>query len=212
MSECGQGIFKVHGREMKFSKEELLSILEQHYDTEITVPATSVNALNIPTVGKWFEVNPQAINERLFQAKRNDERQEQTRKLILEALENVKNNPEKYGKKFKTLIPEKTWESKKIAELTELAYELGDHNADWVEQALEWAQRICNGESWRKVCNNFDTIYWCRIVIWKNGNARRIGGSYRHCFRYAPSYVGDYYFYSDSVSDYGVPLVVCYEK
>ena len=36
-----------------------------------------------PEEAKWFEVNPEAINQKIFKAERDDRRQEQTRRLIL---------------------------------------------------------------------------------------------------------------------------------
>lgn len=131
-----------------------------------------------PTVGEWFEVKPQAIDQRLFETKREDYRQEAARKLILQAFAKMKNNPEKYGKNFETMMPKKTWDFKTVAELKEMASKLGDHNADWIEQALEWAQRIANGESWKAICNDKDTVRWFRLVVWKNGSARLAGGPY----------------------------------
>ena len=160
MKICGQEMkvtLPIHGRERTFSEQELIAILEKHFSNETTEKATTANVAKVPTEDQWFEVNPQAINQGLFQKKRKDERQEETRKLILEAFAEVNSSPEKYGRKFKTMMPNTTWISKTVGELKELACELGDHNADWVEQALEWAQRICNGESWETVCNNVDT-------------------------------------------------------
>jgi len=70
-----------------------------------------------PTEGVPFEVNPLAIDQRLFQTKRNDESQEETRQWILEAFAEAKANPEKYGKTFYTLIPEKKWIYKSVPNL-----------------------------------------------------------------------------------------------
>lgn len=141
----------VHGRERTFSEQELIAILEKHFSNEATEKATTANVAKVPTEDQAFEVNPQTINQSLFQKERKDRRQEETRQLILEAFAKVKSNPKKYGRKFKTMMPKKTWRSKTVEELKQLACKLGDHNADWVEQALEWAQRICNGESWEAV-------------------------------------------------------------
>ena len=153
MKICGQEMkvtLPIYGREKTFSEQELIAILEKYFSNEATEQTTTANVAQVPTDDQWFEVNPRAINQSLFQKKRKDERQEKTRKLILEAFAEVKSSPEKYGKKFKTMMPKKTWTSKTVEELKQLACKLGDHNADWVEQALEWAQRICNGESWEQ--------------------------------------------------------------
>ena len=176
-------ILPVHGRERTFSEQELIAILEKHFSDKVNEQATTANVAKVPTEGQWFEVNPQAITQNLFQKKRKNERQEKTRNLILEAFAEMQSSPEKYRRKFKTMMPMKTWTSKTVEGLNLLACELGDHNADWVEQALEWAQRICNGESWEAVCNNADTANWYRLVVWKNGYARPVGGSriYNDC-------------------------------
>ena len=163
-----------------------------------------------PTEGKWFKVNPLAINQQLFKRKRSDYQQEQTRQLILKAFEEMKNNP-KYAKPFKTMMPEKTWESKTVGELKELASKLGDHNADWVEQALEWAQRIANGESWEKICNRSDMANWYRLVVWKNGDTRLVGGSRKVDFYNSASGVSSFSYHGDVNVDYAVPLVVLYK-
>lgn len=202
----------VHGRKRTFSEKELIAILEKHFSNETTEQATTVNVLKVPTEDQWFEVNHQGINQSLFQEKREDGRQEETRKLILDAFAEVKNSPEKYGRKFKTMMPKKTWDSKTVEELKQLACELGDHNADWVEQALEWAQRICNGESWEAVCNNADTSNWYRLVVWKNGYGRLVGGSRLISRNYPASDVIFYDYYSNFRINYTVPLVVLYEK
>ena len=202
----------IHGRERTFSEKELIAILEKYFSNEATEQATTAKVAQVPTEDQWFEVNPQTINQSLFKKNRKDERQERTRKLILEAFAEVKSSPEKYGRKFKTMMPKKTWTSKTVAELKQLACEFGNHNADWVEQALEWAQRICNGESWEAVCNNADTANWYRVILWKNGYARLVGGS-RHDDNYFPASddLSDDYFSFNSF-DNTVPLVVLYEK
>ena len=186
---------QVNGREMTFSEQELSSILGEHFSSKTT----------------WFEVKPQAIDQKLFEKKRNNKRQEETRQLILEAFAEMKNNPEKYGKNFKTRMPQKRWSSKTAAQLIEMASNLGDHNANWVEQALEWAQRIANGESWEAICNDKDTADWYRLVVWKKGKAWRVGGSVHDDSDSSASNVDDYG-YLDGCSLYNaVPLVVLYE-
>ena len=202
----------IHGRERTFSEKELIAILEKYFSNEATEQATTAKVAHVPTEDDWFEVNPQTINQSLFKKNRKDERQERTRKLILEAFAEVKSSPEKYGRKFKTMMPKKTWTYKTVAELKQLACEFGNHNADWVEQALEWAQRICNGESWEAVCNNADTANWYRLVVWKNGYARLVGGSRCNGNFYPASDVDFIDCYSSRRICNSVPLVVLYEK
>lgn len=201
---------QVNGQEMTFSEQELTAIVEEHFSTKTTKKA--IKAAEKPVEGKRFDVNPLAIDQKLFEKKREDSRQETTRKLIQEAFTMVKKNPEKYAKPFQTLMPEKTWESKILEEFKKLAESLGDCIADWVHQALEWAQRIANGESWEAICNEADTATWYRLVVWKNGYTRLVGGSRENCNCSPASDVG-----SDGCNSYdsiyhSVPLVVLYKK
>lgn len=130
-----------------------------------------------PMEEKWFDVNPHTINRNLFQIERDETFQEFIRNLILEAFTELDNHPEKYGKPFKTMFPKKTWDVKIVEELNKIATDLGDHMTDWVEQSLEWAQSITNGETWEDICKKEDTSNWYRLIVWKNGYAKRIGGS-----------------------------------
>ena len=201
---------QVNGQEMTFSEKELIAIVEKHLSSETTQKTTMAKVAQKPTEDAWFEVKPQAIDQKLFKNKRTDNRQEVTRKLILEAFTEMKDNPEKYGKNFKTMMPKKTWSSKTVAQIKEM----GDHHANWVEQALEWAQRIANGESWEDLCNAKDTANWYRVVVWKNGYARLVGGSVCNDVDFPASDVGDvdYDMFNDDiyVND-TVPLVALYE-
>lgn len=106
-------------------------------------------------------------------------------------------------------MPKKDWRIRYVSDLEKIAYNLGDHNAYWVEQALEWAQRIANGERWEAVCNDFDNARCFRLVIWKNGHHRFVGGSYNR--RKAASDVSSIEYYGYSRPEYAVPLVVLYE-
>ena len=213
MKICGENMkvtLTVHGRKRTFSEQELKAILEKHFSIEATENVTTSKVL---TEGQWFEVNPLGIDQTLFKTKKKDVRQEGTRELILEAFAELKRNPEKYGKKFKTMMPYKTWLSKTVGELKELASNLGNHNADWVEQALEWAQRITNGESWEAICNEADTADWYRLVVWKNGYSRFVGGSRHRITNKPASAVGLCDCGSGVITYYDiVPLVVLYEK
>lgn len=202
----------IHGREKTFSEQELIAILEKHFSNEVAEQAVTVTVAQRPTEEQWFEVNPQTIEQRLFLRKRKDKWQEETRKLILEAFAEVENNPEKYGRKFKTMMPRKTWLYKTVEELKLMACLVGDRNANWVEQALEWAQRIYNGESWETVCNNVDTANFYRLVMWKTGFARLVGGSRADGNDYPASGVHCDDFGSSASFCNAVPLVVLYEK
>lgn len=202
---------QVNGREMTFSEQELSSILEEHFSSKTTQQTTTVKVAQKPTEGEWFEVKPQAINQKLFETKRPAVRQENTRRLILEAFVEMQNEPEKYAKKFFTMMPKKTWRHKTFVELEEMASKLGDHNANWVEQALEWAQRIANGESWEAICNDNDTANWYRLVVWKSGYARHVGGSVCNNHDLPASCVADFDCSELDSLEYTVPLVVSYK-
>ena len=209
------------------SSKDILFLPASHINDFTHYPNNSVNSVvplvvlyntkttkkDIPTESKWFNVNPLAINQKLFKKEREDLRQESTRNLILEAFTKVNEYPEKYGRSFQTMIPNKTWESKTIKELKELATSLGDCVADWVHQVLEWAQRIANGESWEAVCNETDTANWYRLVVWKNGYSHLVGGSHEDVLIDCPaSHVYDYDYDPSSRVKLTVPLVVSYNK
>lgn len=168
-----------------------------------------------PVEGVPFDVNPLGIDRNLFKEKREDSQQELTRKLILEAFDKLDKN-QKYGKPFKTLMPKNIltpWDHQTVGGLRKIATVLGDHMADWVEQALEWAQRIANGETWEAVCNKPDTANWHRMIMWKNGYSRSVGGSRKcevsHCK--PASKVDSYDFDDGSIISIAVPLVVLYK-
>ena len=200
---------QVDGREMTFSEKELVAIVKEHLANKA---AMEEKAAQKPTEGKWFQVNPCAINQELFQKKREDESQEETRQHILAAFAEARNNPEKYGKPFKTLRPQKTWHSTTVWELKRLAKKLGDHNANWVEQALEWAQRIQNGETWETICNEPDTANWHRLVVWKTGYAHAVGGAC-WCYNTSPAaYVSGLGYGLGGEFYDTVPLVVSYTQ
>lgn len=197
----------VGGREKTFSEEELTAILEKYFSNVASEEANH-EVVQKPEEGKWFEVNPETINQKLFEERRKDSQQEEARKLIQEAFAAVKSNPEKYASSFKTLMSEKTWNYKTVAELKELATILRDHMADWVEQALEWAQRIQNGESWETLCNDVDTANCYRLIAWKNGYTRLVGGSRKFSNNIPASGVSNGNYYSDDELSNTVPLVV----
>lgn len=206
-------ILQVDGREIVLSEEELVDIVKEHYaNKEATEqPTKAKQKPEKPKERVLFEVNPLAIDQTLFQTKRDDESQEWTRQWILDAFAEAKANPKKYGKRFYTLRPEKTWTVKTAQELKEYASKIGDHEADWVEQGFELAQRIYNGETWEAVCNEVDTAPWYRVIIWKNGHTRLVGGARHDHGNYAASDVGNYDYSPNYEFRNSVPLVVLYK-
>jgi len=194
------------GREMIVSEVKNIYILED--DLESNQNETEISEK--PTEGKWFKVNPLAIDKTLFKEERVSSRQESIRLLILDAFEELKKNL-KYAKPFKTMMPQKTWDRKTVKELKELASNLGNHNADWVEQAFEWAQRIANGESWEDVCDKKDTANWYRLIVWKDGYTRIIYGARECDDNNRATYISRYGYREYYSMSYTVPLVVSYE-
>ena len=164
--------------------------------------------VSTPAEGRYFKVTPKNIDHNLFTDKRSDEQQETTRQIIVQALLLVDSNPEKYGKPFVTTMPEKTWKVKTVKEIAEIADTLGGHMANWVEQALEWAQRITNGHTWKDICNRPDTANWYRLVKWQNGKIRRIGGSSKIGVNIPASDVETYSYKNNYIVFNTVPLVV----
>ena len=207
-----QVILTVLGRKCVFSEEELTAILERHFSDK-EAKATREVALPVtvrPTEGEWFRVNPATINREIFQESRENVREETTRLYILDAFSQLENNPGKYDRTFETLMPQKFWEWKTSEELKSLSAVLGHHMADWVEQALEWAQRIQNGETWEDICTSSDTAKWFRLVTWKDGHPRLIGGStlrFPNGCQFA-SHVDDVYREPDEEIYWAVPLIV----
>lgn len=199
----------VNGREMIFSDEELVDILEKYY-ADLEIKNSNKKVIAKPTEGEWFEVNPKTINQKLFQSKRDDIIQEDTRQQILKAFDEVKRNPEQ-NKPFETFMPTKTWEAKNLRGFRDLAKCFGDRMATRVEYYLELAQRISNGESWEAICNEPDTANWFRVVEFGANEGCFCGGS--RCSNVKDSAAMCYDRFHDTYVCYknAVPLVVRYK-
>lgn len=202
----------VNGLEMNFSEEELATIVKGHLDRKAL---DTEKVARTPTEDQWFRVIPLSIDPKLFEEKRENRRQEETRRLILEAFAEIKINPEKYGRNFKTMIPKKTWHRVQTTDkFGQIACNLGyNYNmADWVEQCLEWAQRIQNGEAWETLCNKSDTANWYRAIICKNGNVTIVGGSAkRNSSTFHATFAGFDFYDLCCAREYTVPLIVRYD-
>lgn len=213
MKICGQEMkvtLPIHGRERTFSEQELIAILEKYFSKE--APKHTSIAKN-PTEGKFFRVDPMKIDRSRFEKPMSEKSWESTRKIIQEAFVEVDKHAEKYAYPFSTLIPMKSWSDyKTVPELKKYATELGGHMADWVEWALELAQRIVNGESWEVICNYADNLQFHRMIVWKNGYCRIIGGSTKLSNDSPASKVHNYNYSDVDVSSLAVPLVVLYKK
>ena len=199
----GKITLHVNGQEMTFSKQRLSNLLEKHFSSKMT-----------PTEGEWFEVKPMAIDQKLFKKKRIDPFQEEIRQLILKAFDRMKCNPKKYGQDFRTMMPESARHYKTETQLIEMATKLGDHCADWVEQALEWAQQIANGLSWETLCHNKDTSNLYRLIVWDYDSAfptRLVGGAAFNDDHGSPAYIHPREYDFKNKLEYAMPLVVLYE-
>ena len=202
-------VFK-DGRKETFDSVASFNVTEEKTAKE---ECHASDVAQIPTEGKLFEVNPLGIDRSKFEKSMSDQRQEWTRQIIQEAFAEVDKHPEKYASAFYTLMPAKKWNGyKTVAELKAYANDLGGHMAYWVEQALEWAQRISNGENWETICNNADTANWYRMIVWKNDYYRLVGGSRLSCSNYPASDVDNHDFSSANSFDDTVPLVVLKKK
>ena len=198
------------GRKEIFNGVASFNVTEEQITNE---ECHAVDVAQTPTEGKLFEVNPLGIDRSKFENPMSNRQQEWTRKIIQEAFAEVDKHPEKYASAFYTLIPEKKWNGcKTVAELKAYANDLGGQMADWVEQALEWAQRLFNGESWEAICNNADTANWYRMIVWKNGYARLVGGSRDNGDDGPASGVSVYDYDSNGWILCTVPLVVLKKK
>lgn len=198
---------QVNGREMNFTQAELIKILEEYYKKK---EQKKPEIVQTPTEGKWFRVNPETINRKLFEEKRDDYKQEIVRQYILDTFKKMDENP-KYCKPFKIMFPEKTWFVKTAGQLQELASTLGSHNADIFEQALEWAQRISNGETWEELCNQQDRANWYRLVKSKKDSFYIVGGCYNSKSNYSAARLSSSICLEDTKLDHVVPLIVTYE-
>lgn len=154
-------------RKAKVAEDGTINIF---YEEQMTIEG--------PIDGKWFVVVPNTINRELFKQERKDPLQESTRKLILEAFE----ENEKCWRKdcwFQLLIEPKTIikDYSPLQKYEQMAKDYGHHTcmANWIDQALEWAQRIHNGETWEEVCNAITQITG-RMIKWKNEDMAQVGG------------------------------------
>ena len=164
------------GREIP---EKEFSLMERYYESKILQDEFD-SFTATPAEGKWFVVRPLKINQELFKEKRDDLEQEKMRLRILKAFENMKKD-RKYERPFKTLFPMRLWEKYKgqtPKDLLWIAKSIGEDEADETEQALEWAQRIFNGESWEALCNTPDTARSYRMIRGSHyGLFKVVGGS-----------------------------------
>lgn len=152
----------VHGHEKTFSEGELTKILEEFFSKEESSRKKEV----IRIEGKWITVNLSAIKQEMFKAPRKDIKQEETRKIIEEAIE-IANRNQQY-RNFEIQIPEKKWKTKSFREMRELARKQKSHIGNWVEVALWWATQIQKEEDWEYMCNDVENTEWYKVADWKH--------------------------------------------
>ncbi len=78
-------------------------------------------------------------------------------------------------------------------EVRRLIFNQPYHPANWIEQSLEWGQRIVNGEEWETLCNKEDMVnYYRRIVVGKDEDFICIGDGYCNNLKeihYSPTHI-----------------------
>ena len=130
-----------------------------------------------PTPDQWFRVIPHSIDRNLFEEMRKDARQELVRKMILLAFTHVDRYPKTFGT-FYTTYPKKKWDKMRVRDMERMAEQIGEGVATITHQALEWAQRIANGEKWETLCNKPDEANYYRLAKWYVGTGlKQVGGA-----------------------------------
>lgn len=120
-----------------------------------------------------YKVQPSEIDKSLFwKEEREDKREENIRKLILESLE--EKEKETYRESFYMIIPRQNWSYKTAEELRMMANKLGDHLARLDEWALYIAQRISKGETWREAQQTESNI----LIEWKDEELMTISNAF----------------------------------
>lgn len=165
-----------------------------------------------PMDEEWFQITPGEIERSLFLKQRTDLVQERVRTLIVDALNVIENDTRIYKKTFLTLRPAKKWSKASELYLIEQAHWSGDYLGTWIDQAAEWAQRIQNGEKWEVLCNEPDNLKWYRMIMWKDGEVRLIGGSTENNDYSSPVSITENIDgnMTDKLAKYTIPLVVKY--
>ena len=161
----------VNGCKESFTQEELSAIVAKSRTHNFG------KEVERPKQGVCFKVRPSTINRMLFDEKREHPDEEKVRLWIKDALFEMDKNPSKYERDFFSLIPKRQWGDKSVEEVLNYATTIGGVTMDWIEAGIEISQRISNGENWHRVCRELDDIKQNRIIIWKNGCPRFIGGS-----------------------------------
>ena len=128
--------------------------------------------------------------------------------LIQKAFVEVKKDLRRYAKPFEIVTPAELEPVYTEEKMVALAKQYGDHLADWVEQALEWAQRIANGED---IFIKSDNSKWFRAISWQDGHVCLVGGSEEFNNHDCASTIHDFNVNSFCQLHNSVPAVVRYK-
>ena len=138
----------------------------------------------------------------------------EAQEMILKAFEVLKVNPQRYARKFRVIVPKKTWNAQTIKGLKDFADKNGSHMTDWVEMALAWAQALVKGKyTWNSLILELDTPNWYKLFVRENGLVGRVGGFLERDEDDCPESMIDQHFVvsDDDVIITSVPLITVYE-
>jgi hypothetical protein len=203
----------IDGKNESFTEQQLSDIVSWYYRVHNPEPQVGVPLL----------VCPLGINRELFNVEKNDGWQEETRKAIRWAFGYLDREP-KYKKNFYATVSENAINSANSHEWKERGWVKDGfldypqdpvyHIADAVEFFLLIAQRIQNGETWEKICNEPDRFPYRQVVFEKGGrwesDLRVVGGSVIDKLRLPPSYSKDLAEYFAAGCSKVAPLIVQY--
>ena len=154
----------------------------------------------------WKKIELSAIKRRKFLFKRLDPSQEVIRKLIRQALKEAKKNKGHYSS-FELMVPEQHL-GNGLDSMINGAKSYHAEIANWIEQALEWAYRISEGESWKSLCNEPDDSEFFRVIFWKDDEVAFIGDGCNYCIRPQTSILTDFFAANELCYGCSVPLLV----
>lgn len=199
---------------MDLAREAILLVKEEEFSLPeknaiVDVMEAKLRQRQKKVADEWFQVIPASINRRLFEEKRKDFEEETLRRWILYVFEKMEENPE-YKKPFEILIPEKEWSTNlSIKALCKISKVKGGTIGDRVHKGLEFAQKISNGVSWKKVLDA-DTR-WYTIIKWNEEVWKIVGGATEEAHNASAVEVYEYgYKIEDTLNSNVVPYTIRY--
>lgn len=151
-----------------------------------------------------FEIGMREFSKIRFNHAEESEREENIRRLLCEAFCEVKRHPT-YQRRIEIVIPEKVYSVQTGYEMEKMSQSMGGHIADWVELSLYWAQKI-QEKGWN-LCHEQDDNPFYRIVVWKNGKYRLIGGAKKTGDVSYKTHIGFFYYEKWDEFFNSVPLI-----